>query len=100
MGYQTEFVISADEEVLEKLCNEPELSHLEMTGSALRAYAKWYGWHADMRAVSQRYPNTLITVNGAGEEPGDLWRAFFMSGKSQVCDAIITYEEFDESKLT
>lgn len=60
---------------------------------------KWYSWHEHMIEVSKLFPNDLLTISGDGEEQGDQWKAYFKNGKSQVCKAIITFEEFDESKL-
>ena len=60
---------------------------------------KWYNWKHDMIALSKRFPNILFALHGEGEENGDLWNAYFKNGKVQICEAIITYEPFDENKL-
>lgn len=60
---------------------------------------KWYQHEEDMVRFSKEYPDTVFELTGEGEDAGDLWRKYFKNGKVQVCDAIITYPPFDESKL-
>lgn len=60
---------------------------------------KWYDHESDMIAFSRKYPDVLFTLYGAGEESGDIWRQYFLNGKSQIAKAIITYDPFDETKL-
>ena len=60
---------------------------------------KWYEHEKDMRAVSSKYPETLFLLEGEGEESGDIWKKYFLNGKMQTCKSIITFEEFDKSKL-
>lgn len=61
---------------------------------------KWYESKADLQAFSARYPGWLFTLEGAGEESGDLWRCYFYEGKTQMAQAVITYEMFDKTKLS
>lgn len=60
---------------------------------------KWYDRDKDMKAFSLKYPDVLFKLNGEGEESGDIWNTYYKNGKSQTCQAIITFEPFDESKL-
>jgi hypothetical protein len=60
---------------------------------------KWYDWHEHCLEVSKQFPNELFEVYGVGEESGDLWKCYFKNGKSQTCEAKITYDNFDKSKL-
>ena len=60
---------------------------------------KWYDNEDDMKLHSSQHPDLLFVLYGEGEESGDLWVKYFKNGKMQRCNAIITYEEFDESKL-
>lgn len=62
--------------------------------------AKWYECASDMLALSARFPEFFFSLNGAGEEQGDLWNAYFFQGKMQECCAQIIWPEFDPSKLT
>lgn len=61
---------------------------------------KWYEHDAFMVSLSLKFPNVLFTLSGEGEEAGDLWRSYYKNGKHQLCDAVITYPEYDESKMT
>lgn len=60
---------------------------------------KWYDHEDDMKKLSVKFPNTLFRLHGIGEEQGDEWFKYFKNGKMQKCDAIITFEEYDERKL-
>lgn len=46
--------------------------------------AKWYEWERELRDFSTAYPSKLFTVDGEGEEQGDVWRAYIQDGKSVV----------------
>lgn len=63
------------------------------------ANAKWYDWEEDMCLLSTRFPELLFCLHGEGESGDDLWDAYFFEGKCQHCPAVITYEDFDPSKL-
>lgn len=60
---------------------------------------KWYEHKDDMKRLSARFPTVLFTLEGKGEEPGDLWIMYFKGGKSQRVDARIVFDPYDESKL-
>ena len=60
---------------------------------------KWYNYEEQMKAYSKMYPELLFIINGQGEEHDDLFNAYFKDGKVQKCSAIITFDEYDESKL-
>jgi len=61
---------------------------------------KWYNHEEDMLKLSKDFPDILFTLKGEGEEAGDLWVKYFKGGKKQVANAQISYELFDEKKLT
>ncbi len=61
---------------------------------------KWYEWEREMRAISAKFPEVFFTVEGHGEEDGDIWIAYFLGGKMQKEDAKIVFDPFDERKLT
>lgn len=61
---------------------------------------KWYSHEHDMRIVSERHPETLFKLSGDGEENGDLWHEYYKNGKMQKCKAIISFEDYEESKLS
>lgn len=58
--------------------------------------AKWYDWQKDLETVSQQFPEVVITVDGTGEESGDIWRAKVQNGKVKVASATITFPELDD----
>lgn len=60
---------------------------------------KWYEHTEDMCRVSKEYSNVLFILTGNGEEPEDMWVKYFMNGKVQVENAVITYGKFDPKKL-
>lgn len=61
---------------------------------------RWYEHENNMKEISKLYPDTLFMLEGEGEDPGDLWRKYFKNGKMQFCRAKITFDDFDESKIT
>jgi hypothetical protein len=60
---------------------------------------KWYNHAEDMKKVSALFPDVLFTLEGEGEDAGDLWKEYFLNGKSHRVNVEITYAPFDESKL-
>lgn len=60
---------------------------------------KWYEHDDDMKALSKKYPKTIFVLEGKGEEPEDIWRAYYQNGKMQLCKASITFDDFDRDKL-
>jgi two-component SAPR family response regulator len=101
MGYYTDFKLTVEgdhfitdemREMLDEVSTYDWSDDLMMNG-------KWYPWEVDMRLFSQKFPGVLFKLHGEGEESGDIWEAYFKDGKAQMCRAVITFEEFDESKL-
>jgi hypothetical protein len=60
---------------------------------------KWYDHEDDMRNVSKNFKDVLFVLTGNGEEAKDMWVKYFLNGKMQVENAVITYGEFDKNKL-
>jgi len=60
---------------------------------------KWYEHDQHMRQVSLSNKGTIFILQGKGEESGDIWKKYYLDGKCQEARAIITFDEFDESKL-
>ncbi len=61
--------------------------------------SKWYDHQKDMKEFSEKHKDVLFTLYGEGESSEDLWREYFWNGKSQLAEAVITYDEFDKEKL-
>ena len=57
--------------------------------------AKWYDWNADMKEVSSKYPHLLFSLEGEGEESGDIWKAWARNGKVVEARAKIVFETPD-----
>lgn len=60
---------------------------------------KWYDHDDEMKAFSKKFPKALFTLNGEGEESGDVWRAYYQNGKSVKYHAEISFPGFDSKKL-
>jgi len=60
---------------------------------------KWYDHDLHMRQVSLAFPGVLLTLNGEGEESGDIWVKYYLNGKMQYERAKIVLGPFDPSKL-
>ena len=60
---------------------------------------KWYSHEEDMIALSKKYPNVLFSLQGEGEEPGDIWKAWYRNGRSVTAKAQITFNEPDLDRV-
>ena len=70
-----------------------------LTYDTFEDQCKWYEHTEDMRKISEKYQNVIFSLYGNGEEGGDMWVKYFMNGKVQSEDAVITYADFDPKKL-
>ena len=61
--------------------------------------AKWYDHETELKEISIQIENVLFELHGEGEETMDQWYKYFENGKMQHCQAIVTYEPYDEQKL-
>ena len=107
MGYYTDFTLEIEHDgkpvkgkkVDEILLRLTDISQYNFEDLEVWYNHKWYDWKIHMRALSKEYPELLFTLDGKGEEHGDLWKAYFKNGKVQTAEAIIGFAPFDESKL-
>jgi len=60
---------------------------------------KWYGYNKDCIELSLEYPNLLFTLEGEGEESGDIWKAWYRNGKFVEAKAKIVFDEPDLDSL-
>jgi len=67
---------------------------------SLEDSCKWYDHETDMKRLSEQFPNVVFTLNGRGEESGDVWVKYFKNGKMQSSKAEIKLDTFDPKKLT
>ena len=97
MGYYTRYDFSNNSgHVIEEI---EKVSGYGKSDDGVYYDVKWYDWHQHMLQVSKEFPKELILVEGMGEEQGDVWKAFFKSGKSEVVDAVLTFPQFDLKEL-
>lgn len=113
MGYYTNFQLSAQK--YSDLLNEPISDGLtEAMGEYISkdeymSYAlepdgspnndcKWYDYAEFMIKMSKTFPDYLFTLNGRGEENGDIWRAFYKNGKTYMEKAkmVFTSEKIED----
>ena len=101
MGYYTDFSLSHDSDINDEEIadNLTKISGYKLNHDLELYQSKWYSWNNDMLSLSKMFPDVLFTLNGVGEEHGDIWRAFIKNGKMQVSKAVLMYEPFDESKM-
>jgi hypothetical protein len=72
---------------------------LQANGLASGDDSRWYEHQEDMTEFSKKYPTFLFVLNGEGEESGDIWREYFLNGKSQHEKATLQIPPFDRTKL-
>lgn len=101
MGYYTDFNLTNDSfidgegiaEALSEISGYPWTSRLEMYG------VKWRNHEKDMRALSKKFPDVLFTLEGEGEESGDIWKQYHKNGLCQHAKAEIVFSPFDAAEL-
>jgi hypothetical protein len=99
MGYQTNYNLKVTPESDEVWSAIEENEEISYAVGEYKDSCKWYEHDSDMINFSKQFPDALFTLNGEGEEAGDIWITYYKNGKMQQCPAKITYDEFDESKL-
>lgn len=104
MGYYTEYklsIIEGDKRAIDDLLNENESASYALNeDGSTNEPCKWYSATNDLIKFSTNYPDTLFKFETIGEEHDDMWVIYIKNGKSQRCQAIITFEDYDENKLT
>lgn len=58
----------------------------------------WYEHEIHVLGVTMKYPNLLFTLEGEGEETGDIWKKYFRNGKMVEVRAVVTFPEVDLDK--
>jgi len=86
MGYLTYFtldIVSGSDEDFDALVGDIR----EKTGIDFSrdnsAEAKWYDCEKDMTALSMKYPDLVVQLDGDGEDSDDLWSERFRNGECE-----------------
>ena len=62
---------------------------------------KWYDHERQLKEFSKKYPDAMFQLHGEGESGGeDTWQFYFKNGKGYKDFVIMTFPDFDESKMT
>lgn len=61
----------------------------------------WYMSEHDepMRKLSAEFPFVLFTLEGRGQDSGDIWKKYYLGGRVHYAKAKIVIEDFDPAKL-
>jgi len=110
MGYYTRYSLKVlksptqhadnEEEVIADLRKDEYVEACINEAGDCQDERKWYDHDDTMKVFSKNYPNLIFELEGEGEESGDMWKKYYKDGKSQTCQAVITFEEFNPLKLT
>lgn len=104
MGYRSYYSLTVhserEKEIIAQLREENEEANdcLDEEGG-MAEETKWYESDEEMKAFSLKHPGVLFEMYREGEDNDDLSKTYYKDGKMQQSGAIITYDEFDESKL-
>jgi hypothetical protein len=115
MGYYTRYTLSVDyiqsegsdyndyekqhEALLADHSEYWRMSWEDVIEKSYNDTTKWYSHQDDLIKLSEKYPLILFTLEGEGEESVDLWKTYYLNGKSQHTKAKITFDSFNKSKL-
>lgn len=86
-------------EIIDELRNQYEnAEHAIDKFGGVNSCSNWYEYESDMRKFSMLYPTNIfeLTINNMVE---DAIIVYFKNGKMQICEAVVTFEPFDENKL-
>jgi len=113
MGYDTSFKIA--------LIGNEDLSIVDEVVKSLRLHTPYKLWNTknkwapdrittdncswthhtrDMKLISTLFPLITFEVEGSGEEQGDVWKEYFLNGKTARYEAVITIPEYNSDDLT
>jgi len=99
MGYYTNYslTLDADQETYDRVV--ARVAEVSDYSHPFDESIKWYYWEANMRKVSLEFPGLRMTVEGEGEESGDIWVAYILDGKVHKAKAKIQLPDFDPTQL-
>ena len=96
MGYYTNYTLSAQNANGKESEIEERIKDISgYTGLSFDSIynCKWYNRFKDMEAVSKEFPDVTLSLEGDGEEQGDVWKAIFKDGKSKVVKPEVVWPE-------
>lgn len=106
MGYMTNYHLDIMDEtvpsILAPIGSEVDRMNVFEDGDCgygWNAWTTWYDWEDDMILLSRKFPTVLFRLHGDGDDSEDLWEAYFLDGKVQMCPGRVVYDDFDPSKL-
>ena len=117
MGYYTDYTLTASayrpeewsnkihpipKELIPKIEDRIEEFNVFDSGdlvNGLYGTSKWYDDEEDMRQLSSEFPDILFRIDGQGEDPADMWKAYYLNGKEQKIFAKITFDDFSPQML-
>jgi hypothetical protein len=89
MGYYTSYEMQIDKADLGKAVDNALVemfngySYIEYNGGGswyANDRVKWYEHEEDIKGISEMFPDVLFTLDGEGEDSGDVWRKWFKNG--------------------
>lgn len=102
MAYYTVFNLTVDPEnndIIEDFRKNPNAEMALTAEGDPNEEAKWYNSDEDLINFSLKYPNHLFTLEGVGQENGDMWRLYCQNGKFKRLAVEIKWPDFDLSML-
>lgn len=102
MGYNTYYHIDVDIESsddFKETFEEISGYYPDYYDNTFYIDGKWYDHEGDLKVISSRFPDKLITVKGYGEEQPDIWIGYFKNGQGYKVKVPIIFPEFQENLL-
>lgn len=65
----------------------------------LKESYKWPRCEKDMKKLSLRYPEIIFKLQSETEYSSELRVKYFLNGKQQTCNAVVTYENYNKNKF-
>jgi len=97
MGYYTTHTLYTDDR--SDIDHQKNISDLSGYSDCFSDEIKWYSHEKEMRSYSKKHPEVLFTLEGEGEESGDIWKEYYFNGLMQRENLVINLPPFDQSKL-
>lgn len=89
MGYYTTYIVKQEDSISDwiddDVLNTALAELVEDWAVEIGHYTdtiKWYDHDLHMAQLSKRFPNTLFSIEGDGEEQGDHWKMYWCNGIS------------------